>query len=94
MNKDVVDVDHFIMNYPQLAPEFLDAFRSWKFHDNDEGDLDPNASSSRSNGIPKKESNQHTQHRRIRPPMIHVHCFGKKPWSPDDVTRVERQVQQ
>ena len=31
MNRDGVKVDHFIMNLPQLAPEFLDAFRGWKF---------------------------------------------------------------
>ena len=31
MNTDEVKVDHFIMNLPQLAPEFLDAFRGWKF---------------------------------------------------------------
>ena len=33
MNEDRVDVDHVIMNLPQLAPEFLDAFRGWRFHD-------------------------------------------------------------
>ena len=94
MNEDRVDVDHFIMNLPQLAPEFLDAFRGWKFHDSDDDELDPNASSSRSNDIPTKESEQRTRRRRMRQPMIHVHCFGEKPRSPDDVTRVERQVQQ
>lgn len=31
MNTDNVKVDHFIMNLPQMAPEFLDAFRGWKF---------------------------------------------------------------
>ena len=93
MNEDRVDVDHFIMNLPQLAPEFLDAFRGWKFHDDDDDELDPNASSSR-NDIPRKESEQRTRRRRMRRPMIHVHCFGEKPRSPDDVTRVERQVQQ
>ena len=91
MNEDRVDVDHFIMNLPQLAPEFLDAFRGWKFRDNDD---DPNASSSRSNDTPTKESERRTCRRRIRPPMIHVHCFGEKPRSPDDLIRVERQVQQ
>lgn len=68
MNEDNIDVDHFIMNLPQLAPEFLDAFRCWKF------------------GIDGKNN----KHR----PMIHLHCFGEKPRSPDDVVRVERQVQQ
>lgn len=33
MNKDQVEVDHFIMNLPQMAPEFLDAFRGWTFND-------------------------------------------------------------
>jgi tRNA (guanine37-N1)-methyltransferase len=33
MNNDQVQVDHFIMNLPQMAPEFLDAFRGWKFDD-------------------------------------------------------------
>mmetsp|Transcript_4634 Transcript_4634/g.10180 ORF Transcript_4634/g.10180 Transcript_4634/m.10180 type:complete len:621 (-) Transcript_4634:85-1947(-) len=31
MNEQGVEADHFIMNLPQLAPEFLDAFRGWKF---------------------------------------------------------------
>ena len=31
MNAKRVDVDHFIMNLPQLGPEFLDAFRGWRF---------------------------------------------------------------
>jgi len=35
MNGEGVDVDHFIMNLPQLGPEFLDAFRGWEFHEND-----------------------------------------------------------
>ena len=87
MNDDRVDVDHFIMNLPQLAPEFLDAFRGWKFHDDDDDELDPNASSSR-NDIPRKESEQRTRRRRMRRPMIHVHCFGEKPRSPDDVTKL------
>jgi hypothetical protein len=82
------------MNMPQLAPEFLDAFHGWKFHDNDDDDFDPNASFSRSKGNPTKEVEQRTRRRRIHPPMIHVHCFGEKPRSPDDVTRVKRQVQQ
>jgi tRNA (guanine37-N1)-methyltransferase len=34
MNADRIQVDHFIMNLPQLAPEFLDAFRGWKFDEN------------------------------------------------------------
>ena len=68
MNEDNIDVDHFIMNLPQLAPEFLDAFRCWKFG------VDAN-------------NNKHR-------PMIHLHCFGEKPRSPDDDVRVERQVQQ
>jgi tRNA (guanine37-N1)-methyltransferase len=34
MNADHIQVDHFIMNLPQLAPEFLDAFRGWKFDEN------------------------------------------------------------
>ncbi|KAL3804498.1 hypothetical protein HJC23_002537 [Cyclotella cryptica] len=33
MNKDQVEVDHFIMNLPQMAPEFLDSFRGWTFRD-------------------------------------------------------------
>ena len=33
MNNDKVEVDHFIMNLPQMAPEFLNAFRGWKFED-------------------------------------------------------------
>lgn len=93
MNEDGVDVDHFIMNLPQLAPEFLDAFRGWNFHDNNADDQDPDASASRSDGIPMKETKQQIRRRRTRQPMIHVHCFGEKPRSPDDVTRVERQVQ-
>jgi tRNA (guanine37-N1)-methyltransferase len=68
MNEDDINVDHFIMNLPQLAPEFLDAFRCWKFSIDDNNNI----------------------HR----PMIHLHCFGEKPRSPDDVVRVESQVQQ
>ena len=88
MNEERVDVDHFIMNLPQLAPEFLDAFRGWKFHDCD--DLDPSLTCSSD----KKQVEQRSRRRRMRLPMIHVHCFGEKPRSPEDVTRVERQVQQ
>ena len=33
MNEEGAAVDHFIMNLPQLAPEFLDAFRGWRFRD-------------------------------------------------------------
>ena len=45
MNEEGVEVDHFIMNLPQLAPEFLDAFRGWKFGDDDNNT--PNNSSSK-----------------------------------------------
>ena len=33
MNAENIQVDHFIMNLPQMAPEFLDAFRGWKFNE-------------------------------------------------------------
>ncbi|EED96442.1 THAPSDRAFT_268027 [Thalassiosira pseudonana CCMP1335] len=33
MNYERIEADHFIMNLPQMAPEFLDAFRGWKFDD-------------------------------------------------------------
>lgn len=68
MNEDNIEVDHFIMNLPQLAPEFLDAFRCWKF------------------GVDDKNNEYR--------PMIHLHCFGEKPRSPDDMVRVEHEVQQ
>lgn len=38
MNEEKVKADHFIMNLPQLAPEFLDAFRGWNFSENATGD--------------------------------------------------------
>ena len=76
MNNEGVNVDHFIMNLPQLAPEFLDAFRGWKFHTRDDGyDI---------------SSNTDTR----RQPMIHVHCFGEKARCPEDIVRVERQLQE
>ena len=66
MNSEGIQVDHFIMNLPQMAPEFLNAFRGYKFHSNVEDDR----------------------------PMVHVHCFGEKPRLPQDVTRIEREVQE
>lgn len=91
MNEDGVDVDHFIMNLPQLGPEFLDAFRGWKFHDNygstttaGKDDADPT----------QEESPQERRHDCRRRPMIHVHCFGEKARTPEDNIRVERQVQE
>jgi len=66
MNAQGIQVDHYIMNLPQMAPEFLNAFRGYKFHRVDENDR----------------------------PMVHVHCFGEKPRTPEDVTRIERQVQE
>ena len=66
MNEDGIKVDHYIMNLPQMAPEFLNAFRGYKFHRGDEEDR----------------------------PMVHVHCFGEKPRLPQDVTRIEREVQE
>ena len=33
INAENIQVDHFIMNLPQMAPEFLDAFRGWKFNE-------------------------------------------------------------
>ncbi|KAL9181678.1 hypothetical protein ACHAXT_012021 [Thalassiosira profunda] len=38
-NRDGVAADHFIMNLPQLAPEFLDAFRGWTFGAADGSDI-------------------------------------------------------
>ena len=79
MNNEGVNVDHFIMNLPQLAPEFLDAFRGWKFHTHtNDGDGDDIL------------SNTDTR----RQPMIHVHCFGEKARCPEDIVRVERQLQE
>ena len=76
MNKEGVNVDHFIMNLPQLAPEFLDAFRGWNFNTScDDDDV---------------LSNIDTR----RQPMIHVHCFGEKARCPEDIVRIERQLQE
>lgn len=77
LNDRGVDVDYFIMNLPQLAPEFLDAFRGWKF--NDGSDI----------GIGGTRAN--TPDNR---PLVHVHCFAEKAKSPEDVARVNKQVQQ
>ncbi|KAL7532685.1 hypothetical protein ACHAXR_004782 [Thalassiosira sp. AJA248-18] len=77
MNKDGVSVDHFIMNLPQMAPEFLDAFRGWKFEKNN---ATTTSACSSTDGTKR--------------PLIHVHCFGEKARSPDETTRVERQVQE
>ncbi len=87
MNEDGVDVDHFIMNLPQLAPEFLDAFRGWRFRNNCH-----TPATTRGNDAHPTEQDRH-HHRRHRP-MIHVHCFGEKARTPDDNVRVEWQVQQ
>jgi len=65
MNAEGTQVDHYIMNLPQMAPEFLNAFRGYKFHSGDEDR-----------------------------PMVHVHCFGEKPRLPQDVSRIERTVQE
>lgn len=95
MNDEGVDVDHFIMNLPQLAPEFLDAFRGWRFQVvDDDGNRISNANASMNTAHLLMEGEAQTQCRRVQQPMIHVHCFGEKPRSPEDVARVERQVQQ
>ena len=65
MNAEGVHVDHYIMNLPQMAPEFLNAFSGYKFSDSEDDR-----------------------------PMVHVHCFGEKPRLPQDVTRIERSVQE
>ena len=64
-HQDGVQVDHYIMNLPQMAPEFLNAFRGYKFHNNEDDR-----------------------------PMVYVHCFGEKPRVPQDVSRIERSVQE
>mmetsp|Transcript_30426 Transcript_30426/g.64416 ORF Transcript_30426/g.64416 Transcript_30426/m.64416 type:complete len:622 (+) Transcript_30426:40-1905(+) len=79
MNEEKVDVDHFIMNLPQLAPEFLDAFRGWKFHSDDND----------TSATPVTASTE-----KRKRPMIHVHCFDEKARTPKEIIRVERQVQQ
>jgi len=66
MNVEGIQVDHYIMNLPQMAPEFLNAFRGYKFHSDNEDNR----------------------------PMVHVHCFGEKPRVPQDVSRIERSVQE
>jgi len=91
MNEDGVDVDHFIMNLPQLGPEFLDAFRGWKFH----GYYSSTSTAGNDNADPtQEESRQERRHHCRRRPMIHVHCFGEKARTPEDNIRVERQVQE
>jgi len=91
MNEQEVDVDHFIMNLPQLAPEFLDAFRGWRFHHSSEEEEDgKNNDDDTDDNTNTKKKEEKTKKR----PTIHVHCFGEKARTPEDTSRVECQVRQ
>ncbi len=70
VNQKGLQIDHFIMNLPAMAPEFLDAFRGWEF---------------KMISCPDELTLQQR-------PVVHVHCFGEKSKSSDDIARVETQV--